>query len=727
MSTPETLKSTTSESLATKPSDTLLKNFKEKLEVRWSEFDAATMKEAQSQVANHPLWGLTNAKKERDKDANFIKAKAAFDQARTALNAVTDDAGLKQILNSPGNLLSAIQTLEAHFAVVTAPEKAKEYNHVLANTLADLTSLKSQVTDTAEDKKAAEVAAATVKTMPAIAAGSVGAAALATGSTLDLEKVADWAQKQIQEATSGFSRWAQEKAKEKWFMGDIFRNLEKKAGEWIKELSAPPTEWWIDAPKENFMYMIKKWFAPMIAGWFGIKTSNNESEKSKTVPENKPNVTKEVEVKSKLADESYRLTSAYLLQWQDSVQYSNWLSAAVSGMTDATIWKTEQEKKDAVKKLSVNVLTMPVIRDKTYSQIIAMGEEWIKSQIKWEKVELAAGAAKLIYQMLKNNESFFDKVFSASMPNWKDKSIEYIVAELYAKHGYSSMVNVANAMKDQKFLKIENIAQLPSNFFGYVDMTMNPPKFSWILGDRFDELQKEWLTVGLAKDILIESNVWDSKLANTASIINGKYSDWEKGLLKKITSPEAFLNPFKISLAQKFGFSPELMNTLSVDGLSLKDTFELFAIMRGSTDVSTLKEWDKWLLLLKLQFLFAKNNMNAYSAFMLEAAKSPDQYKEVLAVLQTVNTAVNKSVYIASQTFTEWVKWLWNAITGGIGIDTVWGKIAAAVGVSAVGLSVIVGAFMIFPPGVALLALTALFGLVGWGLLALAQKFIGTK
>jgi hypothetical protein len=119
--------------------------------------------------------------------------------------------------------------------------------------------------------------------------------------------------------------------------------------------------------------------------------------------------------------------------------------------------------------------------------------------------------------------------------------------------------------------------------------------------------------------------------------------------------------------------------------------------------------------------------MNAYSAFMLEAAKSPDQYKEVLAVLQTVNTAVNKSVYIASQTFTEWVKWLWNAITGGIGIDTVWGKIAAAVGVSAVGLSVIVGAFMIFPPGVALLALTALFWLVGWGLLALAQKFIGTK
>lgn len=56
---------------------------------------------------------------------------------------------------------------------MTAPEKAKEYNHVLANTLADLTSLKSQVTDTAEDKKAAEIAAVAFKAMPAVAVATV--------------------------------------------------------------------------------------------------------------------------------------------------------------------------------------------------------------------------------------------------------------------------------------------------------------------------------------------------------------------------------------------------------------------------------------------------------------------------------------------------------------------------------------------------------------------------
>ena len=124
---------------------------------------------------------MTDAKSERAKDADFIKAKSAFDQARISLNAVKDDVGLKQILNSPGNLLSAIQTLESHFALATAPEKAKEYNHVLANTLADLTSLKSQVTDTAEDKKSAEVTAIAVKAMPAVAI-----AAVATGGAESL-------------------------------------------------------------------------------------------------------------------------------------------------------------------------------------------------------------------------------------------------------------------------------------------------------------------------------------------------------------------------------------------------------------------------------------------------------------------------------------------------------------------------------------------------------------
>lgn len=163
------------------PSDTLLKNFKVTLETRWKQFDIATMKEANSQTI-----GGFGAQAGRDNHPDFIKAKAAFDQARTSLNAVKDDAGLKQILNSPGNLLSAIQTLEAHFALATAPEKAKEYNHVLASTLADLTSLRSQVTETAEDKKAAEVAAVAVKAMPAVAV-----AAIATGGAESLLSSAD--------------------------------------------------------------------------------------------------------------------------------------------------------------------------------------------------------------------------------------------------------------------------------------------------------------------------------------------------------------------------------------------------------------------------------------------------------------------------------------------------------------------------------------------------------
>ncbi len=54
-------------------------------------------------------------------------------------------------------------------------------------------------------------------------------------------------------------------------MGDIFRDLEKKATSWVKDLTTPPTGSWIDSPWEHMKFQLKKWFAPLLAGWFGIK------------------------------------------------------------------------------------------------------------------------------------------------------------------------------------------------------------------------------------------------------------------------------------------------------------------------------------------------------------------------------------------------------------------------------------------------------------------------
>ncbi len=56
--------------------------------------------------------------------------------------------------------------MERYLQALNAPEKAKEYNRVLAITIADLQSLRVQLTQTSEDTKIAEVARANVPAAP---------------------------------------------------------------------------------------------------------------------------------------------------------------------------------------------------------------------------------------------------------------------------------------------------------------------------------------------------------------------------------------------------------------------------------------------------------------------------------------------------------------------------------------------------------------------------------
>ncbi len=158
-----------------KPSDTLLKNFRATLDQRWKEFDWATLQEAQQQVNNSPLGWFTDAKTERNKDPDFIKAKATFDEAMSVLGTIDTDAKLKQILETPGQLSSVINNLKDYLAKA---DKQKSYNTVLSHTLADLTGLKAQMTERAEDKKEAELAQAAVPVTIAATTGILGTGAI---------------------------------------------------------------------------------------------------------------------------------------------------------------------------------------------------------------------------------------------------------------------------------------------------------------------------------------------------------------------------------------------------------------------------------------------------------------------------------------------------------------------------------------------------------------------
>lgn len=166
--TPEMLSSAPWATPDNRGSGTILKGFRTTLEQRWKEFDEATMQEAH----NHPLAWLASEDTltaKRNENADFKKAKAAFDEARTTLGSLEDDAALKNAIKWPGKLSITIQTLTTY---LDKADKAKEHNTVLLKTLADLTSLKAQMTENTEDQRVAEVAKVAVATSAAAVAES---------------------------------------------------------------------------------------------------------------------------------------------------------------------------------------------------------------------------------------------------------------------------------------------------------------------------------------------------------------------------------------------------------------------------------------------------------------------------------------------------------------------------------------------------------------------------
>lgn len=93
----------------------------------------------------------------------------------SVLGTIDTDAKLKQILETPGQLSSVINNLKDYLAKA---DKQKSYNTVLSHTLADLTGLKAQITESAEDKKEAELAQAAVPAAIAVTTGTLGTGAI---------------------------------------------------------------------------------------------------------------------------------------------------------------------------------------------------------------------------------------------------------------------------------------------------------------------------------------------------------------------------------------------------------------------------------------------------------------------------------------------------------------------------------------------------------------------
>lgn len=166
MTTPETPKNTPATVPSASPSDELVKNFRATLDTRWSEFDAATMKEAQAQADANILGAFANVKERRDMDKDFLKAKKTFDEAKSMLADVQDDAELKKDQKILAKVEESLKGITTYLADLKPEEMRKAHVFILAHTRGDLADFKAKITGRVEDAKEAEKAYAEERAMP---------------------------------------------------------------------------------------------------------------------------------------------------------------------------------------------------------------------------------------------------------------------------------------------------------------------------------------------------------------------------------------------------------------------------------------------------------------------------------------------------------------------------------------------------------------------------------
>ena len=674
MSNPDIIKNAPT-SPGKSPSDSLLKNFQATLEKRWTEFDIATMKEAQFQVSKHPLGWFTDAQTERAKDANFIKAKAAFDQARSSLSAISDDTGLKQILNSPGNLLSAIQTLEAHFAAATAPEKAKEYNHVLANTLADLTSLKSQVTDTAEDKKSAEVAAIAVKAMPAVAI-----AAVATGWVESLLSSSD---------TKGLvNEWTKEVKNGIKSAIAEFLGFDKKT---MIEDMAKRVKWESIGFMGTIRVMIfallnKIYFLGLTDDWspeeMKLAGLGGKAEWSKW---DKQEIVKEAEKKwsEKLVkDKAYVAMTSHLINRNNRKVLNGFFDSVEKWVWEGTWGKDEQKTKDDMINQAKVTLTLDSIADAPFSQLKSdfSGNYSIEKMAKKYQIsgKKEMDGLALAMRSLIENESWIDGNLKAN-PDWRDKPISVSLNSLYKGIGFTRIENLQTALTAIDWSQ-------PNQFWEKIKtllISSKDGKFSGLIGDHMESMKSKWFSPEIASRIFTNDAEWNQTIEVYRKTLAGhRYTgDSTQSLMTEITKPNGFARSMNELFAQyDLGWYMGAYNNW--EWLSIKQVTSLYLITWWETNIEKMSPGMRSEVYMTLLTIVGKDSPWALSGDMLlqffDAPTSPYVWEFVEFVWVQMNKATYTATLGAMWFATETIDLLWKMREKNP--KTFYGVIAATIG-----------------------------------------------
>lgn len=302
-------------------------------------------------------------------DSQYNAMKSWYEWLKSDLAKIANDDVLKKDTSIQSKLDEFLIKIATHLTDAT---RDRQYDGILTETQSKVWDLRSEIYG-----QKPELSIETIPNPALLAVGGASAAALASGSALDIGKVAEWTQAQVQESTKGFRGWVAEKVKAPWMMGDIFRDLEKKATSWVKDLTTPPTGSWIDSPWEHMKFQLKKWFAPLLAGWFGINLDGTKP--GGVTPGQKP------EVKPDTIKDRYT-ASRFIFEWlflsDTKPPVTDILSHIEMKWTKLGELKSISEKKDYAAFLKKLWMTNDEAHKKALDDIL-----WVLfSQKKWKYI-----------------------------------------------------------------------------------------------------------------------------------------------------------------------------------------------------------------------------------------------------------------------------------------------------------------------------------------------------
>ncbi len=652
--TPEIQKKTPAWSPSKLTWDNLLKNFRATLEARWSEFDKATMEEAESQTV---MW--LGARAGRDAHPDFIKAKEAFDAAKTMLTKVNNDSELKENTEILAQVESTLKSLTDHLKALKPDEKWKKMNIILARTTADLASFKADITGKAEDKKEAEVASAAEKAIPrAAVAATVGGSILmwsAHAGTLT-----EW-------LSSAVGEWAKDLAKE---AEAIKKNPMKKIAEFLgftewsitsdfKQALSEKKEGWF----RGFFAELKLWFYGLMAKFTGVDIAKSLTPEEAKLAGFKPKVewSKPGESREGAKDEaekflsakSYDVTTKLLIYGVSRQKFDTALWAALVSIKDATWWLEDIKKKEEIMSQAIVILAMENMKKRSWSETVKLWEKWLLEYVGWATPKNKA-AVNLIFTMMGHQSKRLEKVFSPT--DWKSLPLWSLMSTLYEREWHGKIEELVDWLKN---IDVSKVRDIPTNVF----IGIKDAKFEWLLTPEFESLKSQWVSWTFLMKI-IDLGPWKGSPIEFWKFIKDEtLSAQERAFIDKVLDTQKFLNPLKASLKERFGLTDTLLASLTEDKIQMKDLLEIYLMIGWETDLSKLNKGRKALLYTKLQMMFIISNPNDLGVYLKKlldegAEKYPDAFEVGTMVDSVLNYGVYKATFKSIEGWEKVLVWL---------------------------------------------------------------------